>query len=62
MPVAVLSIVFLELVQWQNGRFSVTRVLARRPLVLRWSVYAGFVLAVVLFGVYRQSQFIYFQF
>ena len=34
----------------------------RCPLALRWPVYAGFVLAVVLFGVYRQTQFIYFQF
>jgi hypothetical protein len=54
--------VFLELVQLLHGRFSLTQALAARPLVLRWSVYAGFVLAVVLFGVYRNSQFIYFQF
>jgi alginate O-acetyltransferase complex protein AlgI len=62
MPVALLSIVFLELVQSLHRRVSLTDVLATRPLVLRWSVYAGFVLAIVLFGVYRNSQFIYFQF
>jgi alginate O-acetyltransferase complex protein AlgI len=62
MPVAVLSIVFLELVQWLHGRLSVTRVLSCRPVVLRWPVYVGFVLVIVLFGVYRNSQFIYFQF
>lgn len=62
MPVALLSIAFLELVQWLHGRVSLTRVLSRHPLVVRWPVYVGFVLAVVLFGVYSKSQFIYFQF
>jgi D-alanyl-lipoteichoic acid acyltransferase DltB (MBOAT superfamily) len=62
LPVAVMSIVFLEVVQALHGRFSLSRLLAYRPLALRWSVYVSFVLAVVLFGVYRKSQFIYFQF
>lgn len=62
LPVAVFSIAFLEGVQLLHGRFSLTRFLAYRPLALRWSVYASFVLGLVLFGVFRKSQFIYFQF
>lgn len=62
LPVAVLSIVFLEAVQLLQGRVSLTGLLARRPLVLRWTVYVSFVMAVVLFGVFRKGQFIYFQF
>jgi alginate O-acetyltransferase complex protein AlgI len=62
MPVAILAVVFLELVQWLHPKLSFTGMLAARPLVLRWSVYATFVLGVILFGVYRKNQFIYFQF
>jgi D-alanyl-lipoteichoic acid acyltransferase DltB (MBOAT superfamily) len=62
LPVAVLSIVVLELVESLNQRVSVTALLARQPTVMRWSVYTSFVLGVILFGIYRHSQFIYFQF
>jgi D-alanyl-lipoteichoic acid acyltransferase DltB (MBOAT superfamily) len=63
MPIALGSIALLELIQLlQRRRRSLSELLATRPLVIRWPVYAAFVLAVVLFGVYRKSQFIYFQF
>jgi hypothetical protein len=62
LPVAVLAIVVLETVQFVHSRVSLTALIAGRPIVVRWSVYAGFVLGVVLFGVYRETQFIYFQF
>ncbi len=62
LPVAVLAIVVLEVVERCHARFSLSRFFACRPLPLRWTAYAGFVLGVVLFGVYRKSQFIYFQF
>jgi hypothetical protein len=28
----------------------------------RWTLYASFVMLVVMFGVYKKTQFIYFQF
>jgi alginate O-acetyltransferase complex protein AlgI len=62
MPAAILSIVFLELVQLLHGRISLTRQIGRLPVFVRWPTYAGFVLVVVLLGVYRNSHFIYFQF
>jgi alginate O-acetyltransferase complex protein AlgI len=62
LPVAVLAIVALEVVQFLHSRESLTGLIAARPIVVRWSVYAAFVLGVVLFGVYRETQFIYFQF
>ena len=61
-PLAVFSIVVLEAVELLHPRASLTGLIAQRPLVLRWSAYAAFILAVVLFGVHRESQFIYFQF
>ncbi len=62
MPVAVASIVFLELVQWLHPKISFTGVIAARPIAVRWAVYATFVIGVVMFGVFRTNQFIYFQF
>jgi alginate O-acetyltransferase complex protein AlgI len=62
MPVALLSVVALEVVEWLHGRASLPRLLASQPVAVRWSVYAGAVLTVLLFGVYRSAQFIYFQF
>jgi len=62
MPAAILSIVFVECGQLLHERVSLTHQLARIPIVLRWPACAGFVLVVVLFGVYNKSQFIYFQF
>jgi D-alanyl-lipoteichoic acid acyltransferase DltB (MBOAT superfamily) len=62
MPAAVLSIAFLEVAQWLHVRHPLPKRVAEYPLAVRWPVYVGFVLAVVLLGVYRQNQFIYFQF
>lgn len=62
MPVALLSIVFLEAVECLHRRFSLTQFICLRPLPVRWAVYLSFVLGVVLFGVFQKSQFIYFQF
>jgi D-alanyl-lipoteichoic acid acyltransferase DltB (MBOAT superfamily) len=62
LPVALLAIVLLECIQWMQPRFSLSNLLTQRSIVLRWPVYACFVLGVVLFGVYRSNQFIYFQF
>jgi hypothetical protein len=61
-PVAVLSIVALELAEVLHGRVSLTSVLSHRPVGFRWAVYTAFVIGVVLFGIHRSSQFIYFQF
>jgi hypothetical protein len=32
------------------------------PMTARWAVYASFVMFVLMLGVYKQTQFIYFQF
>lgn len=61
-PVAVLSIVALEIGQSINGAIPVQRVMGRMPMPARWALYASFVMTVLMFGVYRQMQFIYFQF
>jgi len=62
LPVAVAAIVLLELGQHLHRRISLTALVTRLPVAPRWAVYACFVLGVLMFGVYRSEQFIYFQF
>jgi alginate O-acetyltransferase complex protein AlgI len=62
LPVAVLSIVALECGQLFGARVRLPSLLVRMPFAIRWPLYAGFVILVVMFGIYRQTQFIYFQF
>ena len=62
MPVAIGSIVALEVIQWMNSRRRLIPMIGRLSMPARWTVYATFVVGVILFGVYRQTQFIYFQF
>lgn len=62
MPIAIAALLALEIGQLWHGRFPVPSIAARLPLIPRWAVYAGFVMAVIMFGVYRNTQFIYFQF
>jgi len=59
-PVAVGSILVLEF--GQRYRPLVARRVAAVPMAFRWALYATFVMAVLMLGVYRQMQFIYFQF
>jgi alginate O-acetyltransferase complex protein AlgI len=62
MPVAIAAIAVLEIGQLLHGRISFPKLFIRMPIFIRWSAYTAFMLAVVLFGVYRETQFIYFQF
>ncbi len=62
MPLALIGIAVLELGQLLRGRISVHSVLGNSPLAVRWGLYAGFVMAVLMFGIYQKAQFIYFQF
>jgi alginate O-acetyltransferase complex protein AlgI len=62
MPVAIGAILLLEILQYLHTRISLADLFARLVMPLRWSAYATVVLGVVMFGVYRKTQFIYFQF
>ena len=62
MPVAIGGIILLEAVQLLHRRVNVSSLLARVPLLPRWAFYLAWVYGMVLFGVFRNEQFIYFQF
>jgi alginate O-acetyltransferase complex protein AlgI len=62
LPVAIVAIAALEVFESLRGRFKLSDVVLRLPLAPRWALYATAIYVVVLFGVFRQTQFIYFQF
>ena len=49
---ALLSIVFLMIVESMQERTNVRRLVARQYIVLRWAVYLAGIFAVILFGIY----------
>lgn len=62
LPVAILAIILLEVLQWARRKDLIQSTLRRLPEPGRWIVYAGSVVLIVIFGVYKNNQFIYFQF
>lgn len=62
LPVAVLGIAVVEIVQLLHARAPLPARLLRWSTVPRWAAYASFVLGLTMFGIYRNAQFIYFQF
>ena len=62
MPVALAGIALLEALQLLQNRVSLSAIVTKLPLIPRWAVYAGAVIATIMFGIFRRTQFIYFQF
>jgi alginate O-acetyltransferase complex protein AlgI len=62
LPIAVAAILVLEIGQLWHRAAPIPQLVGRLPITARWALYAGFVLLVLMFGVYRKTQFIYFQF
>ncbi len=62
MPVAIGAIILLECWEFFQSTGRLRYTFSQWPIALRWSAYVSFVIGVVLFGIYRQAQFIYFQF
>jgi alginate O-acetyltransferase complex protein AlgI len=62
MPLALAAIVLLEVAQYLHSHRSLAIRFAQLPMLLRWPAYLSLVLGIAMCGVYRSSQFIYFQF
>ena len=60
--IAFLSIIFMELVHYKQRRLKMRSFLSEKPLFFRWTVYAGVLIAIMMFGVFGLAEFIYFQF
>jgi len=60
--IALLTIGILEIVQmWQRNPGWQTQ-FARQPAWVRWSAYYALMISIVLLGIFRQQEFIYFRF
>src|SRR3989338_2151336 len=58
----VASIALLLCIYFVRERSWWKRLLAIKPAALRWSLYYAFILWLLIFGVFTQQDFIYFQF
>ena len=61
-PAAIAGLIILEAIQLLQPKFSFEPKSTKSPVFLRWALYLAAVFGVILFGVFRQTQFIYFQF
>lgn len=62
LPVALAAIAVLEFAQRVAPAVNLSGRIGSMSLPVRWAVYASFVMFVLMLGVYKQMQFIYFQF
>ena len=61
-PVAIVAIAVLEIGEALQSRRAFPTAIGALPIAVRWGTYAAAVFSILLFGVFRQTQFIYFQF
>ena len=60
---AIFFILLMELIHViQESKGSIRLLISRLPFVFRWSIYTGSIVLIFMFGVFSESQFIYFQF
>jgi D-alanyl-lipoteichoic acid acyltransferase DltB (MBOAT superfamily) len=62
LTVALLAVAFMIIVEDGVKNRDLAGVMARRPAALRWAFYYAVILAIAVFGVFDQQEFIYFQF
>lgn len=60
--IALGAIGFMELVHLWERKGDMRHFLTNRPVLVRWTVYYGLVLAIIFTGIFNKNEFIYFQF
>lgn len=60
--VAILSILFMMTVHCIQEHMSMRHFLSGKPRYIRWTIYLSITFLILLFGVFNETQFIYFQF
>lgn len=59
---ALMIIGFMEFIHIIQEHRSIRQFLSSKPILLRWSIYIFIVIMILLFGVFDNTEFIYFQF
>jgi D-alanyl-lipoteichoic acid acyltransferase DltB (MBOAT superfamily) len=60
--IAVTSIIFMEIIHLFERKGNWTILISHKPVWLRWSFYYLLLFAILMFGQFKQTEFIYFQF
>lgn len=60
--IGILAIIFMEFVHTIQEHTKMRAFMRDKPIWVRWPVYATLVLSILLFGVFKDISFIYFQF
>jgi D-alanyl-lipoteichoic acid acyltransferase DltB (MBOAT superfamily) len=64
-PDFILSVIFVIImlaIEILHARYSLTGILSKKPLAVRYAAYIVFVFIILLFGCFAKNDFIYFQF
>ena len=59
---AFLLIFLMEFLQFAQEKFNIVKMLYSRPIYFRWLMYYSVIYAIITYGVFKNHQFIYFQF
>lgn len=59
---AFILIFLLEFIQFAQYKFNIIRMLYNRPVYFRWFMYYLVIYVIITYGVFKNHQFIYFQF
>ncbi len=60
--IAVAAICFMEFVHVVQRHGSIRHMLSEKPAWFRWMIYYSLLFGILFFGVFKETQFIYFQF
>jgi D-alanyl-lipoteichoic acid acyltransferase DltB (MBOAT superfamily) len=58
----ILMVIVLLIAEYLHEKKDLVRIIAARPLIIRWSLYTGFLFFILLFGILQKQKFLYFQF
>ena len=59
---SVLLVGFMEWIHLMQRNRRMRTFISQQPLIIRWAIYYGVIIALISFGEYRMQEFIYFQF
>jgi alginate O-acetyltransferase complex protein AlgI len=60
--ISFLLIIILFLIDWLDDKKNISKWVQLSPVVIRWSIYLAPVIAMIVLGVWKSADFIYFQF
>lgn len=58
----IIMVIGLLIAEHLHEKYNLEKMIASRPVIIRWGIYSGFIFFVLLFGVLQEQKFIYFQF